>query len=199
MKIKNWLFFLGLSGFIINSHAQIPIINVYNLNVPHEYKTETFTNSEKITGQPYLIDQWYKGIITLENGETYTNYLLKYNTYNQTLVVKQGVEIIEIEQKIKEFILDVDKYKKIRFINLNVYGSKTVGYYELVDENTKCQLLRFNKKVGESNSEKFTNLTESKTFQTTIEYFIFNKASNKLTSYKKADPTLKALYELHLL
>lgn len=183
----------------LNASGQIPIINIYNINDSRQTKIETVTNAEKVTGQPYFIDEWYKGNIILENGNTYKNYFIKYNTNNQTVLIQQGKELIEVEQKIKEFTLDIDVFKKVNFINVNVYNEKLKGYYEIVDDNKACRLLRFNKKIAESNSEKFTNITESKTFQNTIEYFIYNKALNKISSYKKADPTLKNLYELNLL
>ena len=195
------LFYLLFSilGSITLTHAQVPIVNIYNINDSRQNRTETFTNTEKVSGQPYYKDEWSKGTIRLENGNFYDSYLIKYNTNNQTLLIQQGKEIIEIEQKIKDFVLDVEVYKKTHFINAYVYNPKLTGYYELVDDNKDCQLLRLNKKVSESNSEKLTNITESKTFQNTIEYFIFNKTTKKFTSYKKADPTLKLLYDLYLL
>ena len=198
--MKNLFILLSsILGLLQSINAQSSVVNIYNINDSKQNKTETYTNLEKISGQPFFTNDWRKGTVILENGNTYDSYLLKYNTNNQTLLLQQGKESIEIEQKIKEFYLDVDKYSKLHFINANIYSLNLKGYFEVVDDNKDCRLLRFNKKTGESNSEKFTNLTESKTFQNTIDYFIFNKSLNKFSSYKKADPKLKSLYELQLL
>ena len=197
--MKHFFLLITIVGCLHNASAQSSVVNIYNINDSKQNKIETYTNTEKISGQPYLTNEWSSGTVVLENGDTYNSYLLKYNTNNQTLLMQQGKECIEIEQHIKEFSLDINKHSRVQFINANIYSQNLKGYFEVVDDNKDCRLLRLNKKTGESNSEKFTNLTESKTFQNTIEYFIFNKSLKKFTTYKKADSFLKSLYELQLL
>ena len=194
-----FILLINIFGSISNISAQVSVINIYNINDSRQNKTETIINSEKISGQPFFIDEWCKGTVVLENGKIYDNYLLKYNIYNQTLLFQQGKESIEIDQQVKEFFFEINNLVKFHFLKGSIYNTKQTGFFELVDDNKECQLLRLNKKVGVPNSEKFTNITESKAFQNTIEYFIFNKLLNKFSSYKKADPSLKGLYELHLL
>jgi hypothetical protein len=176
--------------------AQVPINNLYTINSDHQNSVKTVTNGETISGTPFLIEEWKKGIILLENGDKYDSYSLKYDVYNQTILALNGKETIEIDQKVKEFILIITSEKQTRFINASVFNLKQKKFYELVIDSDKCQLLKLNKKIAESNSEKFTNLTESKEFKTESEYFIFDKESKKMSTYKKASTKFKSLFDI---
>ena len=180
-----------------NSDAQVPIVNMFNIIPVGQNSTQTITNNEKITGEPFFVNDWNKGLVVLENGNTYNNYLLKYNTNNQTLLFLSGKESMEINEKVKEFVLLINGVRPIHFINANVFTTKTKGYFETVGDNTECQLLKLNKKIGQSISEKLTNLNEAKSFENTSEYYIFDKTENKLTSYRKAPPRLKSMFDLN--
>ena len=188
--------FLSIIIFISSTSAQVPINNLYTINSDHQNSVKTITNGETISGTPFLIEEWKKGIIVLENGEKHESYSLKYDVYNQTILALNRKETIEIDQKVKEFILIIALQKQIRFINASVFNVKQKNFYELVIETDKCLLLKLNKKIAESNSEKFTNLTESKEFKTESEYFIFDKELKKMTPYKKADTKFKSLFEI---
>jgi hypothetical protein len=192
------IFFLSLAiiFFICSTSAQAPINNLYTINSDHQNSVKTVTNGETISGSPFLIEEWKKGIIVLENGDKYDSYSLKYDVYNQTILALNGKDAIEIDQKVKEFILIIAPEKQIRFINASAFNLKQKIFYELVIESDNCQLLKLNKKVTESNSEKFTNLTESKEFKTESEYFIFDKELKKMSSYKKANTKFKSLFDI---
>jgi hypothetical protein len=193
---KIYFLFSAIIIFISSTSAQAPINNLYTINSDHQNSVKTITNGETISGTPFLIEEWKKGILLLENGDKYDSYLLKYDVYNQTIFALNGKETIEIDQKIKEFILIIAQEKQIKFINASVFNVKQKNFYELVIESDKCLLLKLNKKIAESNSEKFTNLTESKEFKTESEYFIFDKELKKMTPYKKANTKFKSLFEI---
>jgi hypothetical protein len=142
------IFFLSLAiiFFICSTSAQAPINNLYTINSDHQNSVKTVTNGETISGSPFLIEEWKKGIIVLENGDKYDSYSLKYDVYNQTILALNGKDAIEIDQKVKEFILIIAPEKQIRFINASAFNLKQKIFYELVIESDNCQLLKQNQK-----------------------------------------------------
>lgn len=189
--------FILMAFLRIDAVGQTTIVSMFNIIPVANNGSQTFTKGEKITGEPFFINEWLKGTVILQNGETYNRYQLKYNTYNQTLLFLNGKESIEIDQPINEFMLLAEGVRPVYFIRADAYNTKQKGYFERVSDLPQCQLLRLNKKTSESVSPMLTALNDSKTFENSSDFFIFDKSLNKLTSYKKAAPALKAMFNLN--
>src|SRR5574338_161193 len=50
----------------------------------------------KVRGTPFLIHDWSPGTIIGVDGKIYSDYQLKYNAFNQTILFQQGKDSLEV-------------------------------------------------------------------------------------------------------
>lgn len=100
---------------------------------------------EGVRGTPFYSDSWSKGTIVLIDDTRYEELELKYNMYEDIVLLKNktGGAIIPNQSFIQEFHLEdslgVDhKFIKIRFGDDKIYAEDMSGFFELLydGENT---------------------------------------------------------------
>ena len=190
------LYFLSV---FLTAAAQQPAMlsNSGTIYTSKNTNVKSYVNGSAVTGVPFLFEDWTKGFVTMQDGKTFENYDLKYNIENQTLFFLNGSETFEIDQKIKEFNL-LDNFNLTRrFIYGDIFGKNNKNFYEVAAEHENSQLLILYIKKPETTNEKFTAITSSKYYVQEIEYFVFDKAQNKLLPYRKAGAEFRALYKLN--
>ena len=112
-------------------------------------------DNRKVRGTPFLYRNWQSGTVTTAKGDSYSNYKLKYNVFNQTIFFSNGVDSLEANEDVKEFTLIGHENNPsfdtvFRFINGSQFKNnkdKTTNYYEILLESEKGKLVKLNKKV----------------------------------------------------
>ena len=66
--------FILMAFLRIDAVGQTTIVSMFNIIPVANNGSQTFTKGEKITGEPFFINEWLKGTVILQNGETYNRY-----------------------------------------------------------------------------------------------------------------------------
>lgn len=143
-------------------------------------------DNRKVRGTPFLYRNWYSGTVTTAKGDSYSNYKLKYNAFNQTIFFSNGLDSLEVNEDVKEFTLVVQENNPspdtvFRFINGSQFKNnkdKTTNYYEILLESEKGKLLKLNKKgiVEESTGLPSAEGTMVFMLETSFYYYDINAA-----------------------
>jgi hypothetical protein len=155
------------------------------------YLTQSYTiiNGEQILGIPYLFIDWTGGTLTTPDNRVYADYKLKYNVQNQTLNFLNGTDSLEVNEPVKEFMLNIpvgDSVIHSRFVHSSLYQrGNSSFYYEVVLDSDKGQLVKTNKKVVASVSDGvLTSTLTKKYFKLESEYFYYDKQTHKINKIK---------------
>jgi hypothetical protein len=186
-----------MSIFVANAQQEL-VRNFFTPGSDRGIVTESFINGESVKGDPFLIEDWVNGSVTLENGQKYDGYKLKFNANTQTVFFLNGKEPTELDQTVSEFTLMPANKPVMNFVNVKVLSKKEKKplFVEVLFDYDNCQLLRlYNKKV-EDYSEKSTSISGSKYLKNIEEYLIFDKETKKISSYKNADIKLKSKFKI---
>ena len=187
---------LSYSQYVSNSptvkssydKGYIPPTQSYNIQkggVKNEY-AETIIDGKTVLGFPFIFYDWCEGNITLEDGKYYTGYKLKYDIYGQTILFLSGTKSLEVDGDIKEFTLVSVEGKIMRFINGRSLSRKNeILYYQVLADEESGSLLKVYKKVVVSSINQIIDVQGTKSLETKIEYFYYNKISKKLLPIKK--------------
>jgi hypothetical protein len=186
-----------LSIFQANAQQEI-VRNFFTLGSDRGIVTESFINGESVKGDPFLIEDWVNGSVTLENGQKYDGYKLKFNANTQTIFFLNGKESAELDQPVSEFTLMPANKPAMNFVNVKVLNKKEKKplFVEVLFDYDNCQLLRFFNKKVENYSEKSTSISGSKYLKNIEEYLIFDKETKKISNYKNADNKFKSRFKI---
>ena len=163
---------LGRPGSIIN---EIPY-------VPHEYH-----------GSFYIRDEWCKGDIITSQGDSITNYPLKFDIENQRLEIQVNdrIKVLGRAEIARFQWYDESKNQEVLFVNANQYefiGSKAVGIFEVLVDGDNVKLLSLRKtEIREGNYNQQIDIGDRtpKIVQKEL-FFIWRDGwVNKLTSSKR--------------
>ncbi len=156
-----------------------------NIILPEKARAEdaqlqTLIDGEYILGVPYMVNTWQPGVVLLKNGNTYGNYKLKYDLYNQVVVFLNGKDSLEVADPIKEFQLEEDSVSYHHFINADLYGkiSKPL-FYEVLVETPKGHLLKAYRMVV-STTDRIINARQDKFLNRVNDYYYYNATNGKV-------------------
>jgi hypothetical protein len=148
---------------------------------------------KKVAGNPYLFNELLVGDVVLMDGRRFQGNKLHYNTFDQQLFFFDGKDELEVNDPIKEFVLDGTPkgVLELRFVNANqfVKGKKPL-YYEVLLETSAGYLLKLNKKITEQLDGGLQSTDSKYYFKPTQEFYYFNKATSKLSKLKLDETTL---------
>jgi hypothetical protein len=140
----------------------------------------TLIDGAYILGTPYISDEWQKGVVLLENGSSFDNYLLKYDTYHQRLVFQSDKNAMEITDSIREFILEGKDSAQYHFINAAEYGKTDKPlFYEVLVEEKKGHLLKAHHKTI-TTTDRIINSVVQQSITPYDEYFYYDATSGKV-------------------
>lgn len=145
-------------------------------------------DGKKVLGSPFLYREWLHGIVTTEDGRTFTDYKLKYNAFHQTLFFLNGNDSLEVNDPIKYFTLMVqpgDTLFNYTFIHTNqIRKEKKPLFYELILQDSVYHLLKYNRKIVAEAGNSLPAADGRKIFQLEISYFLYQIKSKKLVRLK---------------
>ncbi len=181
----------------------VPVSTVSNEDL-FKYKTTFYYENEvyivdgiKVRGTPFLYHDWAPGIIIGVDGKIFTDYQLKYNAFNQTVLFQQGKDSLEVTNLIKEFTLSVkygDSVENFRFVNANEYKKeKTTFYYEVLSENDFGQFLRYDRKLINDFNKNMPIYEGQKFFDLEYSYYYYDKINKKITRVKAGGGNIEEL------
>lgn len=146
-------------------------------------------NGLKVSGTPFLFQDWFNGSITTDDGRIYSAYRLRYNAYHQTVFFLNGTDSLEVNEPIKEFVLAVkyaDSLVMMRFVNGAQYKKERKPvFYELLVDGDKGQLLKLNKKIVTDAANGLPIPDGRHFFGFETSYFYYNKTTKKLIPLKQ--------------
>jgi hypothetical protein len=164
--------------------------------IPRYDKTYVI-GDKRVLGTPFLFDEWQSGVLMTSDGRTFNGYKLKYDAYYQAVHFSDGKDSLEVNEPIKEFTLVTaqdDSLVKVRFVNANLFSKpKKPLFYEMLFENEKMCLLKYNKKAIVNLSQSLPNKEEKENFELQLFYFYTAKGSNKLQNLKDGESLLAML------
>ncbi|QIY91392.1 hypothetical protein [Chryseobacterium gallinarum] len=176
---------LGLIGASLFSQSTV----LHNLNhnrlmsqVVNKIGVEEMVDGE-YEGSPFLEKQFLPSTIKGENG----TYLLRYNIYNDELILKNEDKYFKIPKEGLDYF-NIDNKYIIRLINNTYYlqSSKEKGHYVIVrKENVKFTQAKASNNAYEPNrAAKFSNNKP--------DYFLYNINEKSLIPFNKEE--LKKLF-----
>ncbi len=198
--------FLIINTFSLQSQTNSDRINNYNWfdskigientgiynGIIYKEKFRTENGNHKY----YLTSQFINGNI-IYNGQPYYNVEMKYDIYEDNLIIKLHDEseysIIQlINDKVDEFSINNHKFLKISEKHENFFNEAISGFYEISYQSKHLKLL---KKHIKSRKERIVGNFVYSQFKDESEYFIFfNDGYYKINSKKyliKLFPELK--------
>ncbi len=142
---------------------------------------------EGIKGTPFLVDEWLKGSFTLLDSTTYSNVDLKYDLYNEMLVVKDartGRLIAPEPASIQSFT-----FSGRNFLALSVpefEGNSKVLFWEIIYQGNRLVGRHINKILKEANYEGAYNSDKPyDELQETKPRYVYRNIENELVVFKK--------------
>ncbi|WP_316841061.1 hypothetical protein [Pedobacter gandavensis] len=121
-----------------------------------------------IKGSPFLTEDWIKGIVKLENGDTFKDIDLKLNVKDYILLFKgKNNEALAFVKKPLEFRL----YDRLFRTGYNLADkSDQNAYYEVLYDGGAKLLKLISKDIKEA--REYNSATTTKTFVETAKYYI---------------------------
>lgn len=151
----------------------------------------------KVRGTPFLIHDWSPGTIIGVDGKIYSDYQLKYNAFNQTILFQQGKDSLEVTNLIKEFTLFVksgDSTENIRFINANEFKNEnSTFYYEVMAEGRPGIFLRYDRKFVNDADKNMPAYEGQKYFDIGFSYYYYDKVRKKISRIRAGGGNIEAL------
>ena len=149
-------------------------------------------DNRKVRGTPFLYRNWYGGTVITAKGDSYSNYKLKYNVFNQTIFFSNGRDSLEVNEDVKEFTLVVHENKPesdtvFRFINGSQFKNnkdKTTNYYEILLETEKGKLVKLNKKSVVEESTGLPSAEGTMVFKLETSFYYYDINAGKFSRIK---------------
>lgn len=171
---KNFLSVIVMIGLSITMSAKVysQYLNDQATGKPIIMKTYT-----DIVGSPYLSDDWAKGVVKLDNGDTYKdNLYLKYNQLNDELYFRsKNDETLAFVNSVKEFTITYgndnvieEKHYKNGF--KNIPGANSNTNFEILADGTVQLLKRVSVTISES--KEFNSAVIKKAFERNYKYYL---------------------------
>ena len=148
------LVFLSKPGFsqdISVNDAQENLFKLGGIDVNSGVVRKFDNRHEGVKGSPFYLDSWSQGTIDFANGQSKPNAKLKYNQYEDELIIQQSANTAYYlpKDKISSFtIVDQDGHSQL-FIKRNHPGKKATSQFYRVITAGKVYLLEHTKVVFE--------------------------------------------------
>lgn len=186
MKIINSTILLLLL-FAIRSEAQF-IQNLPDL----QGKPLTENTYTDVSGTPFLLNDWVKGVVEQSNKVSYKNVDLKYNTYKDELYFKNPKDgaMLSFSVPVTAFSLEINgKIESFRnaYPAVDNFTSKT--YYQVLFDGEIKLLLKSFKTLVEV--KPYNSTTTEKKFIDNSSYYVLNE-----NVMKKFKPSKKDILEI---
>ncbi len=143
--------------------------------------------NRKVLNDPYLYPEWNNGVISLQNGNVYNSYQLRYDVLDQKLIFNNGKDSLEIEQPISAFTLVAKKelsdtfYTTQEFRFAKLCGDKKNNrFYEVLYDDEKGTYLKYSFKEFTQSSTSLPNRESNEYLNLRTQHFYFNKLTNTL-------------------
>lgn len=189
----------GMSGPPVSPRDNSPFQNLVNINGQDGFYLKkdlylvdyyTIIDGQRVLGIPFLFPEWLEGSLTTPDGRVYTDYKYKYNVENQTVSFLNKQDSLEVNENIKEFTLkyvNKDSVIQLRFVNSNQYPKKgnPTGYFEVLLDDPRGQLLKLNKKVVANSSDGIISNGSRKYLKAEPSYFYYDKTTKKMHKIKE--------------
>lgn len=142
---------------------------------------------DRITGSPFLSPEARKAFIKLTTGEKFSNVLVRFNVYNNEILLdngKQFLALMNIDSVAYNEILPSGNSQSVILktgypaINKNTAAS----VYQVLTSKNNIQLLKYYKLKIEK--VKTMGMPDKDAFITTADYYLFNSASKAMEQVK---------------
>lgn len=137
---------------------------------------------EDIKGSAYLYPTWNSGTLTDKSGKTYSNLLLKYDSYKDQVELNQDGQIMEVSAlNYPKFTLSfvessTNKVIKHSFSSgYNVEGFNRVSYFDLLLEGRFTLLRKYKTSFIEDNVAGYGTSSTLKSFQSKTLHFVIDQ------------------------
>lgn len=145
--------------------AQENIFKIGGIDVNSGIVRKFDNRYEGVKGSPFYMDEWSAGAIDLVDGTTTSNVRLKYNQYEDELIIQQsaGLAYYLPKEKIGSFTVEDERKQSKLFIKKNHHKKKDETQFYRVLSAGEVYLLEYTKVVfekanfegGYSNDKKF--------------------------------------------
>ncbi len=153
---------------------------------------------EGLRGTPYFLPEWTKGQIEMTAGQNYTNVPLKFNAYQQQLILLRTASnndsIIVDAGQVKRFILKNDDgqtylFQRLPMVKTNDQALKD-GYFLVLYEGKNVLLKRIAKTYKQADYKNpYSNDVRYDSFRDAFSYYLL-KPDQTLTKVKLSDKSL---------
>ncbi|AZQ62327.1 hypothetical protein EI427_08770 [Flammeovirga pectinis] len=125
--------------------------NQQNVDLLYGKKTQTFK------GSPFYIDEWEVGHVTLIDGSSFTNVLIKFNVYsNELWSMKDEKNVIVVNKKeVRSFGWKSENEGELLFEQIKIENKKQ--YAEVIFKDDKFQLYKIRKKKFNKKDDSTSN------------------------------------------
>ncbi|GAB2558390.1 hypothetical protein [Spirosoma aerophilum] len=153
---------------------------------------------EGLRGTPYFLPEWNKGQIEMTAGQNYTNVLIKFNAYQQHLMLLRtwagNDSIIVDAEQVKRFTLKNNEgqtyvFKRLPTAKTNDQALKD-GYFLVLYEGKNALLKRVSKSFKPADYKNpYSNDVRYDAFRDTFSYYLL-KPDQTLTKVKLSDKSI---------
>ncbi len=153
---------------------------------------------EGLRGTPYFLPEWIKGRVEMTAGQNYTNVPLKFNAYQQQLILLRAWanndSIIVDANQVKRFILKNDNgqtylFQRLPTAKTNDQNLKD-GYFLVLYEGKNVLLKRIAKTFKQADYKNpYSNDVRYDAFTNVFSYYLL-KPDQTLTKVKLSDKSL---------
>lgn len=157
-----------------------------------EVATQNFANTtdgspvaiqkyENITGSPYLTDDWSKGLVKLQSGQTYKEVKVKYDQVADELHFENNGKELVFINPISEFKIKLlkDGSEKDLYFK-NGFASDPKAFYQVLADG-KATLIKKNRKIIVDKTP-YNSATAVKIIESQTKYYLYS--DNKLEPLK---------------
>lgn len=164
----------------------------YKIELPAEHNKIIISESRpNLDGSPFLIEDWQKGTIIMNNGDTVVSILLRYNVYKDEMQIqdKDIAYIIGRPDSIKMLKLGDLSFV---YLSYNEEGKHKKGFFEVLSQGSTCLLQHHYPVILPANYNVALNVGNKNDELTLKKKFFLNKDNTVVEIDKKGKNLISA-------
>jgi len=159
-----------------DSYLRMP----YKLFPDDNRQPVTLIDGAYVRGLPFLDMMWRSGYVKLKNGNVYSSYKLKFDTYRQVVVFLDDKDSLDVADPINEFSITDKDGLSHRFINADEYKpQKNPLFYEILLNDKKGTLLKVHQTKVKASAE-LSNIASERSLYQSYEYLWYDRPTDKI-------------------
>jgi len=197
LLLSSMVLLLTANCLIAQSREGTPVVYdvIHRFELPPGQNKIIINDSRpNLDGSQYLYDDWQKGSIFLNSGDTIKTIKLRFNVFKNEMQFQNNDQVYAIgsPENIKEIILGAHSFI---YLNYNEDGKPKKSYFEIISRGNSCLLQFYYSEILPSNFNVALN-SGNKNDQLSMKKKYFLKKGDTVIQIDKKGKNIVSAFEL---